>query len=50
MLRLALLLRRTADVVAVRKEYFALVQADVASVRARVEAGVGRGLRPVSGV
>lgn len=42
MLRLALLLRRTADVVAVRKEYFASVQADVASVRARVEAGVGR--------
>ena len=42
MLRLALLLRRTSDVIAVRKENFTAVQDDVASVRARVEAGVGR--------
>ena len=42
MLRLALLLRRTSDVIAVRKENFAAIQDDVASVRARVEAGVGR--------
>jgi outer membrane protein TolC len=42
MLRLALLLRRTSDVIAVRKDNFTAVQDDVASVRARVEAGVGR--------
>ena len=42
MLRLALLLRRTADVIAVRKENFEVVQTEVESVRARVEAGVGR--------
>jgi len=42
MLRLALLLRRTSDVIAVRKANFTAVQNDVASVRARVEAGVGR--------
>ena len=42
MLRLALLLRRIADVIAVRKDHFAAVQTEVDSVRARVEAGVGR--------
>ena len=42
LLRLALLLRRAEDVIAVRKAGYAAVQADVESVRARVEAGVGR--------
>ena len=42
MLRLALLLRRTADVIAVREDNFTAVQTEVDSVRARVEAGVGR--------
>ena len=42
MLRLALLLRRTAEVIAVRQDNFTAVQTEVASVRARVEAGVGR--------
>ena len=42
MLRLALLLRRTTDILAVRRGNFDAVQGDVASVRARVEAGVGR--------
>ena len=41
-LRLALLLRRTADVIVVRQDHFTAVQREVASVRARVEAGVGR--------
>jgi len=38
-LRLALLLRRTAEVIAVRQDNFKAVQTEVASVRARVEAG-----------
>jgi outer membrane protein TolC len=42
MVRLALLLRRTGDVIAVRQENLAAIQEEVASVRARVEAGVGR--------
>ena len=42
LLRLALLLRRAEDVIAVRKAGYAAVQADVESVRARVEAGAGR--------
>ena len=42
MVRLALLLRRTADVIAVRQENLTAVQGEVDSVRARVEAGVGR--------
>ena len=42
MVRLALLLRRTADVIAVRQENLTAVQSEVDSVRARVEAGVGR--------
>jgi outer membrane protein TolC len=42
MLRLALLLRRIAEVIAVRQDNFTAVQTEVASVRARVEAGVGR--------
>ena len=42
MLRLALLLRRIGEVIAVRQDNFTAVQTEVASVRARVEAGVGR--------